>query len=80
MCNAIFFFVIITSLYYQNQGIDNRTQLKNGKKYLNYPKKKITVIQLQPKASMPANILDFSQKQAMYYVPKTQQLGPEDKN
>lgn len=61
MGNAIFLYVIITFLYYQNEGIDNRTQLKNGKKYWNYPEKKITLIQLQPKASMPVNILDFSQ-------------------
>lgn len=62
MGNAVFFIVMITSLYYKNQGIDDRTQLKTGKNYLNYPKKKITFIQLEPKASMPANILDFSQK------------------
>lgn len=66
MGNAILLIIIITSLYYQNEGIDNRTQLKNGKKYLNYPKekneKKVIFIQLQPKAFMPANILDFSQK------------------
>lgn len=62
MGNAVFFIVMIASLYYKNQGIDDRTQLKNKKNYLNYPKKKTTFIQLEPKASMPANILDFSQK------------------
>lgn len=50
MRNAIFFIVIITSLYYQNEGI-NRTQLKNGKKYLNYPKKKKEEKKIHPTAT-----------------------------
>lgn len=43
MSNAIFFIVIITFLYYQNEGIDNRTQLKSGKKTLELSQEKSNI-------------------------------------
>lgn len=82
MTSAIFCIVIINSFYWK-ENINDRTQSTSGENLeLSQEKKEkiITFIQLQSKAPMPANIPDFLQKLAMYYAPKTQELGPQDGN
>lgn len=83
MNSTIFFIVIINSFYYLKKSAHNRTQSTSEKTLICFKEKRrkiITIIQLQSKTSMPANILDFLQKLAMYFAPKTQQLGPQDGN